>query len=518
MNGRDFTRSLVRSPVLLVLLLLASPSLSAREADRVDTAGSIARLAESLDKLINLPKERKLGTVGVQVISVADGAVWYDLNGSKPLTPASTTKILTSYAALLLFGPDYQIPTFVLAGAPVRNGVLEGNLYIKGHGDPLLEVPDISVLADRIKAAGIRMVTGDIVGDGTYFDTITERMLYSGDADHVVDLPPVSGLSIDGNMVTVVVTSPRTSGELCTVQTFPPSAGFTIVNSAKSSGRSSKRRRRGSLDGGDRSRRSLDGTGAGISIRLDRGEDGEQIIRVSGTLGVNRTFSRRYEIDDPARVVAGILYDRLKARDIGVGGDVRSGQAAKGATMIAQIEHPISALLGPVMKSSHNHYAEFLFKMIGGASSPQVGVNTAGEARAAVERCVEASAAPFDGCMVNDGSGLSRRNLIAPTTLVATLRAAWSNPIVRAGLYESMSVAGVDGTLRKRMRGTPAHRNVRGKTGTLRNVSALSGYVTTKDGEVLAFAMLMNGYNIGAYKNVQNRVAEHLAGYSHQNE
>ena len=85
---------------------------------------------------------------------------------------------------------------------------------------------------------------------------------------------------------------------------------------------------------------------------------------------------------------------------------------------------------------------------------------------------------------------------------------------VRSALYESMSVAGVDGTLRKRMKGTPAYNNVRGKTGTLRNVSALCGYVTTADGEPLAFAMLMNGYNIGAYKNVQNDVAIRLARFS----
>lgn len=511
------TRTLQRGAILLFALLIGSSPLLARDRASVDTASSVARLAEELDKLVNLPAERSNRSVGVQVISVKTGAVWYDLNGKKPLTPASTTKLLTSYASLVLFGPDYQIPTLVLAGAPVRNGVLDGNLYIKGHGDPLLEVNDIGRLADRVKAAGITKITGDVIGDGTYFDAITERMIYSGDADHVVDLPPVSGLSIEDNMVTVVVTSPRESGQLCSVQTFPPSAGFSIVNSAKSSGSSSKRRRRGDAGGGSRSGSGGEDLGAGINISVSVESDGRQMVRVSGTLGVNKTFSRRYEIDDPPQVVAGILYDRLTARGISIAGGVRSGATSRGANLIAQIEHPISAVLLPVLKSSHNHYAEFLFKMIGGASSPQAGVNTAAEARNALKRCMEASAAPFEGCMVNDGSGLSRRNLIAPTTLVATLRAAWSNPIVRAGLYDAMSIAGVDGTLRKRMKGTPAYNNVRGKTGTLRNVSALTGYVTTVDGEVLAFAMLMNGYNIGAYKSVQNEVAARLAGYSHSN-
>ncbi len=503
--------------LLLFALCIGTTHLTARDRASIDTASSIAKLADEIDKLVDLPDERRKRSVGVQIISVKTGAVWFDLNGKKPLTPASTTKVLTSYASLVLFGPDYQIPTLVLAGAPVHDGVLNGDLYIRGHGDPLLEVNDIGTLADRIKNAGIRKIAGDIVGDGTYFDAITERMLYSGDDDHVVDLPPVSGLSIEDNMVTVVVTSPRASGQLCTVQTFPPSTGFTIINSAKSVGSSSKRRRRGDAAGGFRSESGGEDLGAGISISVSVDEEGQQVVRVSGTLGVNKTFSRRYEIDDPPQVVAGILYDRLRARGIAITGGVRSGATSHGANLIAQIDHPISAVLDPVMKSSHNHYAEFLFKMIGGASSPRAGVNTAAEARAAVKRCMEASAAPFDGCMVNDGSGLSRRNLIAPATLVATLRAAWSNPIIRSGFYDRMSIAGVDGTLRKRMKGTPAYNNVRGKTGTLRNVSALCGFVTTADGEVLAFAMLMNGYNIGTYKSVQNKVAAHLAGYSHGN-
>lgn len=509
-------RSSIVCRVWVVFLLAGGlctpPALDARVPGPIDTAASLVSLKSELSKLINLPKERKSGTVGVRVISISTGKVWYDLNGSKPLTPASTTKVLTSYTALILFGPDYKIPTIILADRPVRNGVLDGNLYIRGHGDPLLEVSDIDILADRIKGAGIRMITGDVVGDGSYFDNVTERKEYSGDADHVVNLPPVSGLGINDNMVTVVVSSPRASGQLCNVQTFPPSAGFTIVNSAKSVSVKRKKRRRGDA-GNVGTSRELNQSGVSIAVQKD--EEGKQVVRVSGTLGVNQTFSRRYEVDDPPAVAAGVLFDRLNSRGITVAGSVRSSPTPSGAVTITQIDRPINHVLSPVMKSSHNHYAEYLFKMIGGASAPNPGRNTAAEARSAVARCMEASQAPFTGCKVNDGSGLSRRNLIAPATLVATLRTAWSNPLIRGALYKAMSVAGVDGTLRKRMKGTPAQGNVRGKTGTLRNVSALSGYVTTADGEVLAFAMIMNGYGIGSYKSVQNKVAAYLAGYSH---
>ena len=477
---------------------------SARTVDvapSIDTAAHLASLSAELDRLVNLPTERRDRTVGIRVVSLATGRVWFDLHGNRPLTPASTTKLLTAYSSLVLFGPDYRIPTVLLADREVVEGEIRGNLYIRGHGDPLLKVADIDRLADWLKNAGVTKIIGDVVGDGSYFDATTERKDYSGDADHVVDLPPVAGLSVEDNMVTVVVSSPRAGGEPCSVRTVPPSAGFTIINSAKASGGGS----RGGRQGGDN---------AGISISVSRGDAGGQVIRVSGTLGVNRTYSRTFEMEDPPTIVAGLLYERLGSRGIAVTGTVRGARAPERATVLTQISRPITDVLGPVMKSSHNHYAEFLFKMIGGASSPEPGVNTAEEARDAVNRCLDACGAPFDGCRMNDGSGLSRRNLIAPATLVATLASAWRNPMVRSALYDAMSIAGVDGTLRKRMKGTPAFNNVRGKTGTLRNVSALCGYVTTADGEPLAFAMLMNGYNIGAYKNVQNDVAIRLARFS----
>lgn len=513
MRPLDDTRpTVLQRTILAALLVTAIPiGLAAQKDARtslgtrsttIDSAGRIGAIAAELDRLIDLAPERKNRSVGVQVVSLATGRIWFDLNGSRPLTPASTTKLLTSYASLLLFGADYRIPTLLLSDAAPEDGLIDGNVYVRGHGDPMLRVADIDRFADWLKARGVRRITGDIVGDGTYFDATTERKEYAGDDDHVVDLPPVAGLSIEENMVTVVVNAPRTNGEPCTVQTIPPSVGFTIINGARAGG-SSRGGRKGDLNN------------AGISISVSRGEAGRQIIRVSGTLGANRTYSRAFEMEDPPTVVAGLLHDRLASRGIVVDGGVASRRTPERAALLTQISRPITEVLAPVMKNSHNHYAEFLFRMVGGASSPQPGVNTAAEARRAVDRCLEACGAETTGLMMNDGSGLSRRNLIAPGTLVAALSAAWRNPMIRAALYDAMAVAGVDGTLRRRMRGTPAYNNLRGKTGTLRNVSSLCGYVTTADGEPLAYAMVMNGYNIGGYKEVQNRVAIALARFSY---
>ena len=346
--------------------------------------------------------------------------------------------------------------------------------------------------------------------------------------------PPVAGLGIENNMVTVVVSSPRKSGQLCNVQTFPASSGFVIVNSAKSytpsRKRSRKKRRRGGLEQlypenlpraqtgrfGDQETvlSQQSNVASGISIKLTTDDNGKQTIHVSGKLAVNKTTSKRYEIKNPPIVVAGMFYDRLRTHGIEITGTVQAAPTPSRTLSIAEFRRPLLSVLTPVMKSSHNHYAEHVFKMIGAAFGSNDGVSTASQAQLAIKQCMEAASAPFERCLVNDGSGLSRRNLISADALVATLTAAYNNRPLWKALYQTMSIAGKDGTLRKRMKKSRAAGNVHGKTGTLRNVSALSGYVTTADGEVLAFAMLTNGYNVSTYKSVENKVVQRLADFS----
>lgn len=511
-----------------------------------DSARAVENLEADLNKIIALQPEIKSGNVGVKVISLRDGRSLYSLNSAKPLTPASTTKLITTYSALLLFGADYNIPTTALAEQTPKKGVLHGDLFIKGHGDPLLSINDIDALVDKIKAAGITRIEGDIVGDGTYFDDVYERKDYSGDADHVVDLPPISGLAIENNMVTVVVSSSRTPGQLCNVQTFPPSSGFTIMNSAtataaaarkksKSTGKKSKKKRRSALERtipepatvpqipygtfGDQEYHIAGNEGAneaGIGITITTEDDGRQIVRVTGSMPANKTVSRRFEIRNPPLVVAGMFYDRLRTRGIAITGTIRTGTTAPKAKSLGEFRRPLVQVLEPVMKNSDNYYAEYVFKMIGGASAKSPKTPTAECSRTAVLQCMENCSVAFDRCVMNDGSGLSRRNLISPDALAATLQAAYRNRKLYNALYPVMSIAGVDGTLRKRMKGTRAEKNVHGKTGTLRNVSALTGYVTTADGDVVGFAAVMNGYNIGGYKSVQDKIAQRMAEFSYK--
>ena len=544
-----------------------------------DSARALEDLKRDLEKIIALPEELKSGRVGIDVRSLTRNRELFDLNADIPLTPASTTKVVTAYTALCEMGSDYAVRTVVGASnKPTRDGVLVGHLYLRGYGDPFFTASDVDLLVDRFMKSGIKRIEGNVVGDGTFFDDKTRRVEYSGDADEVMPLPPITALTINGNTFTVLISAPSTPGQPLNVQTIPRSSGFEIVSSAVSVGssrtapaRRGTRKRRSHVivaddeprygdepvpasyllaEGSGRRRpaakskptpskstkksstkrapaKASTGRAAknesaaaektpakGLKVALSVGTDGRQIISVTGTLQAGKRASYRYQMKSPAVVIAGMLYDRLVGRGVAITGRVVADVAPNRIRSLAQVERPLVEILGLVMKNSNNYLAEYVFKMIGAHAGAR-----SETARATVERISErmsTSGVAFDRCLINDGSGLSRANLLSASSLTGILAAAHRDRKVFPTFYEAMSVAGIDGTLRKRLRGTVAEGNVHGKTGTLRNVSALTGYVTTRDGELLAFAMLMNGGNHGAYKSVQDKIAQRLAEFSYR--
>jgi D-alanyl-D-alanine carboxypeptidase len=563
-----------------------------RPATSADSARALEKLAADIQKLLGLPDEVRTGRVGIEIRSLTRNRELYQLNGATPLTPASTTKVVTAYTALCELGGDHMVRT-VLAAAnrPTREGVLVGDLYVKGFGDPFFTASDIDLLVDRFMTTGIRRIEGNVVGDGSYFDGKTRRVDYSGDDDQVVPLPPITALTINGNVFTVLVSAPSTPGQPLNVQTVPRSSGFDIVCDAVSAGsakaapsRKGRSKSRSSLVPSDAAPtiRELDEPrygdepmpgsflladadgrrpskakpatkrpaardakpakrGAskstatkppsrakapaetvapareparGLKVSVTTGTDGRQTITVTGSLAVKKRASYRYEMKSPEVVIAGMVHDRLLGRGIAITGRTVAAAAPARIKTLAQTERPLIDILSLVMKNSNNYLAEYVFKMIGAHAGAR-----SETARASVQRIsarMSTSSVSFDRCIINDGSGLSRNNLLSAQSLAGILAAAHRDKKIFQPLYSSMSVAGVDGTLRKRLKGTLAEGNVHGKTGTLRNVSALTGYVTTRDGELLAFAMLMNGGNLGSYRSVQDKIAQRLADFSYR--
>jgi D-alanyl-D-alanine carboxypeptidase/D-alanyl-D-alanine-endopeptidase (penicillin-binding protein 4) len=207
------------------------------------------------------------------------------------------------------------------------------------------------------------------------------------------------------------------------------------------------------------------------------------------------TVSAPVVIRDPAAAFLGALAAALSERHITLDGsaDARAALPDSGLLPIFELRSPpLSAILARMAKPSQNQIAEILFKTL---ALEKTGVGTADSARRVVERQLLAWGALPDGFAVRDGSGLSRHDYVTPETIVRVLDAMRTSrdfPV----WYDALPIAGVDGTISARMKGTPAERNVRAKTGTVDKARSLSGYVTTADGRMLLFSLLCNNFTV----------------------
>jgi D-alanyl-D-alanine carboxypeptidase/D-alanyl-D-alanine-endopeptidase (penicillin-binding protein 4) len=562
-NGvRNFASSMkntsFRTPLNIVALIClfaicALPDATAQQRfsppvrTQYDSARALRTLRGRLDNIFTSGAYRN-GRTSVSVWSITRGTSIYERNHLANLTPASTTKLFTTASVFQLYGAGSSVTTDVrYDGTLGSDGTLRGNLYIIGHGDALLSVNDLEELADKVRTAGITRVTGNVYGDGSAFESQSNRAVYSGDFEDVVPLPPVVALNVNRGTIAVVASAGRSGTP--SVQIIPASDAVELVvratkaaapstpqprkRSARrapptSKRKSSKKRtstkrradvyrvqedeRFGDAPPEPRQRRRGRRTRIRVSASSTLLPNGTQRIAVNGNPGRNSTATVYVNAAKPALFTAGVFVNRLRSGGVTVDGTVLERQAPSNARMLAQFRRPLTEIAGVVNKRSDNYIAEHLFKLVGATCGDHT--TTAARARRTVLDVLDTLGVQRNGCVFNDGSGLSRRNLVSAATQVQLLRKIYALPWGRE--YRStLAIAAYDGTIRGRMHGTPAANNVTAKTGTLRNVSSLSGYVTTADGELLAFSFMSNGPAVGTYKQLESLAAATLAAFSY---
>lgn len=465
-----------------------TPSYTPPFPTQFDTAVAIRSLRATLDGLFSTSAYQK-STESVKVYSITSGKTLYEKNPEKPLTPASNTKLFSTNAAFYSLRKDGKLKTEVRAtGQLAPNGTLTGDLYIVGRGDALLTMNDIEEVADKLFAIGLRRVKGSIYGDPSFFDNETNRAIYSGDGEDVVRLPPITALTHSMGMIAVVISA--TSKGYISVQTIPQSDAIILIRQTNQKSRRSKIRVSSTVNG-----------------------DGRQVISVSGSPGANRTKTVYVDMRSPALNLAGSLSNRLRSGGIMNDSLIGVKDAPAHARLLTTFSRPFVELASVVNKRSHNYLAEHVFKIVGGLYGGQP--TTARKSKEMILKSLDSMGVYRDGAIFNDGSGLSRRNLVCARTVVELLARVRDMPYSE-DFYQTLSIAAVDGTLRGRMHGTLADNNMRGKTGSLRNVSALSGYVTTQDGELLAFSVISNGPYKRNFKATEDQVAITLASFSYR--
>ncbi|WP_106252042.1 D-alanyl-D-alanine carboxypeptidase/D-alanyl-D-alanine endopeptidase [Allonocardiopsis opalescens] len=435
---------------------------------------------------------------GVLVRSAETGEVLYDNDASSGYVPASNEKLLIAAAALDVLGPDHTFTTSALAESAPRRGRVE-DLYLVGTGDPSTDAAAYGELAAQVAEAGVRRVTGDVVADDSWFDSVRLGTDWAWDDEPYYYSAQISALTVAANddldtgAITVVAEPGAAAGEPARVGTDPATDYVTVTGEV-----------------------ATGAPGSAPSLSVTR-EHGTNTVSVSGSVPAGGSAATGLaSVWEPTGYAAELFADALAEHGVRVDGEVRRGTAPEGTAELAVRESaPLSELLPYFMKLSNNGHAEILVKAMGREVSGE-GSWPAGLAatRAALERI----GMPVTPLQLRDGSGLSRANLVSPEQITELLIAIDAQPWAEH-LHASLPVAGeadrmVGGTLRNRMRGTAAAGNVTAKTGTLTSVSALSGYVTSADGERLVFSVLNNNHIGFTPTAIQDAIAVRLAEFS----
>ncbi|MDQ3041172.1 MAG: D-alanyl-D-alanine carboxypeptidase/D-alanyl-D-alanine-endopeptidase [Acidobacteriota bacterium] len=471
---------------------------------------TITELQSKIRLTLARPELRR-GSVGVKIVSLDTNKVVFEENAEKYFMPASNMKSYTVAAAMEKLSPDFRFVTSIFAASmPDADGVIRGDLTILGRGDVSFSTTfyegdyykGLNALADKIVQAGVKKIEGNLVGDESYFSGSAIPESWEWDDLQWYYGAEISALPVNDNAVDLSVKSSAVNAP-CAVQMLPANTIMKIVNRCVTSAAGVKRDLK-------------------ITKKLD-----QNIIEITGTLpSDDKGFKGYVAVSRPAQIFVEMLRGLLVQKGVAITGQNKTINqkekkekavlaAAISATPpveIAKLESPpFSIVAAKTMKPSQNTYTETILWTLGeqigrkqetalttdensivklqNASSAELGLKTV---RGFL---TEIGVAP-DSVIQWDGSGLSRHNLVTPSSAVA-LYAFMSKSRYAVAWRDSLTIGAVDGTLQNRFKGTVAATNVRGKTGTIDQVSALSGYVTTATGERLVFSILVNGINDG---------------------
>ncbi len=444
------------------------------------------RLRRAIDAIVARP-DFAAAWWGIEVRSLETGRTLYSLDGGKAFRPASSMKLVTTAAALDVLGPDARVATTVeTAGRLDALGRVLGDVYLVGRGDPNLSArfsegrpaAAFEAMADALVAAGVRRIEGRLVGHEGAF---TGDRRGSGWSWEDLDWgygTEVSALSFADNRAEVSLAPGERVGDPAVLE-VKPDAGCLAVSSEVVT---AERRREGAPEGAD--------DGEDVSLfRLPGSND----VRLVGRVALGDTWEAGLAVLDPARCAAQVFRDVLAARGIRVSRGLATSSAPlpAGARVLASHESlPLAEMVRVVNKVSQNLHAEMLLRLLGAKAKGEGTAKKGSEAVAEVLRRLGVEDAGFSRV---DGSGLARTNVLTPRGLVSLLVAMDRHPHA-AAFRDSLPVAGRDGTLEKRMKGTAAEGRVLAKTGTLSMTNALAGYATAGRGERLAFAIVVNNH------------------------
>lgn len=466
------------------------------------------KFADRVTTILSADQAAK-GEWGVLVVDAKSGQLLFEQNADRFFVPASNMKLFTTSLALSTLGPDYRFRTTLEAQNSISpDGKLTGPLYFVGRGDPNLSnrkfpydgkeefdgPPEkiVAELADRLVVAGVKEIDGDIVGDDSYFPR--ERYPSGWEIDDMVWEygAAVSALIIDDNTVTVTLTPGESAGDAVTAETSPPTLDFAVTNLVKTSAAEIK-----------------------SDLTLKR-EPGANVVTILGTMPASSKPRKLIlAIEEPALHAAALLKRALEERGVKVDGVARAASVAPApkepANRIVLATHtsvPLADAVKLVNKISQNLHTESLLRTAAKEACLKSPVSsdpaqppkdcsalTSDDYTAFAAKFYEQVGIAAGDVVQTDGSGLSRHDLVTPRALVALLQYASKQSWFPA-FYDSLPVAGLDGTLEDRLKNSSAAMRIHAKSGSVEHVRTRSGFAELPNGRRLVFSLMSN--NMGS--------------------
>jgi D-alanyl-D-alanine carboxypeptidase/D-alanyl-D-alanine-endopeptidase (penicillin-binding protein 4) len=414
--------------ILIIILFITSVLFATSREEAVNRIRHI---------LSSMPNSTK---VGVLIYNPLVQDTIFSLNAKESMIPASLTKLFTTAISFGIMNGKHKLSTKLFADdSTLNDGILNGNLYIKGYGNSTFTQSDLQEMIDYLISKEIKKIEGDIIGDDTYFDKIYTREDWIEDEKANVKLPPISALVLDRNRMTV-----------------------------------------------------------------------------------RKKIRRRYRyvtesLKDPPLFIANKLKANLISSGIEVTGVAKKGVIQEKVFLLTEKFIKLEDLVALINKHSDNFLAECLFKTLGAEASGVQGNSFFSQQ--AIQKFIKENNIFFEGTEIVDGSGISRFDQVTPLAINGILEKMYFDLIHYKDFNNSLSIAGVDGTLRSRMVGTLAENNFRGKTGSLNGVSGLAGYLKDENGDDLIITIIFE-FNKGGlkyYRNLQDQIVTILSEWKDEN-
>ncbi|MBA3537712.1 MAG: D-alanyl-D-alanine carboxypeptidase/D-alanyl-D-alanine-endopeptidase [Tatlockia sp.] len=444
-------------------------------------------LSEKIHKLL-----RDFGeniNIGILVKDAKTGKVLYKKDADRYFMPASNLKLFTAFAALQSLGPDFKFNTQLFAEyTKIKNNSLKDNLYLYFSGDPTLTEAQFENLIHSLAEAGIQQVKGKVIIDDSAFDQMTMSPGTSWEDQNFCWGSPISSLTIDHNCVSAALTPADVVGQPAKLELpqYPQTMNF--VNQV------------------------LTGTAKEKHCLVKTKRTDKRTYTISGCIKSGekpRTITMA--INNPRDNLLSLLKYSLRKNQIKVSGDFEFKKfVAFPKAFARQDSAPLKDLIAIMLKDSDNTISEALFKTMGANYAHEAGSFSNGSkaVRAILAQTIQLK---IPKTALIDGAGASRYNFLTPEQILSLLQKIYLSPGA-SDFISALAIAGVDGTLKDRMRNPPTRGKIFAKTGSETAVTSLSGYLETKNKQMLIFSIMMNGFTDPwlKYKNLEDKICKVL--------